>query len=393
MPKLPEDNFTSVPPLPPDPMPEAHSRDISRRTMLEYFHVPSAGGRFWRIFSSREKMVEGVKTLAWVIPLTLLIWIYAVREQVVQPLSPNVTNVVVDFSSSDPSYGVQYSGDGQARVNLQLTGPQQSLELVREDLTTINAGHPLGLKIFIPSSMGLGNKQPINIVDSIQSLDLFKNNGVTVQLSQPETLDVDVYKKGQCFPSVQIPASITNVSPDSRFSPTKVAVTGPDSLVQRVASGEIKVVAKLEGYDQLKQPGQYSIPAVPLGFYPPEGTETLGISPNQVNADIVVTASDVDYEITDAIPIYLNTLETTWSRYDVSLTNGDSVANIHVRGPQQAIDSIKSKVFPVKAILDVEPTDAGKDASRALHYELPAGVTVTGEDAAREVAFHLTRRE
>src|SRR5215211_3341785 len=39
----------------------------------------------WSRFASgftRENVVSNLKTLAWVIPLTLLIWIYAEREQV-----------------------------------------------------------------------------------------------------------------------------------------------------------------------------------------------------------------------------------------------------------------------------------------------------------------------
>jgi hypothetical protein len=386
MPKLPNDN-------PSTPLPVSPENEISRRTMLDYFHMPSGSGRFLRIFSSREKMAEGMKTLAWVIPLTLLIWIYAVREQVVQPVSPNVGNVVVNLKSSDPNLFVQYDGIGQPKVNLQLTGPQQSLELVREQLTMVTAGLDLGLTIYVPSNMGVGPRQPVNVVDSIQSLDIFKNNGVTVQLAQPDTLYVDVDKKGHREPSILVPASVTNLAPESRFQPAKVTVVGPESVLHRIDSGELKVCAKLDGYEQLKQPGTHLIPSVPLELVPPQDTDTLRISPDQVTANVVVTASDVTYEIPDAIPVYIQAQETTLNRYDVVLSDSDrSIANLEVKGPQQAIDAIKNKTFAVKANLDVEITDAGKEASRTLRYELPDGVSVSAKDAAREVRFTLNPR-
>jgi len=352
---------------------------ISRRPMLDYFHIPRVRNRFWRFFSSREKMVEGIKTLAWVIPLTLLIWIYAEREQVV---TPNISNVVVNVRSNDATRYVETAGPEKPRISLQLSGPQQALERVRESLG-LN-----GLTIDLGSSMGTGRGQSVNIVNSIQNQELFKSNGVTVQEAQPPQVSVDVDRIARLELPVLVPANITNLSPESRFEPAKVTVSGPSSLLT-----DVKVYAKLDGYDQLKKPGAHVIAGVPLVLSPALPADKVHLLPSQITANVTVLANDVSYLIPYAIPIWVDTPPTTFKNYDLSLTNGDSIANVTVIGSKQGIDAIKDGSFIVKARLEVDPTtDSGKDMSKALKYELPEGVKVDPGTAARTVDFHLTLR-
>ena len=57
----------------------------------------------WHRFASRftrEAVISNLKTLAWVVPLTLLIWIYAEREQVA---SMKDVAVPFDLVSVDPN--------------------------------------------------------------------------------------------------------------------------------------------------------------------------------------------------------------------------------------------------------------------------------------------------
>src|SRR5689334_18283698 len=53
---------------------------------------------------SKEKMVDMFKQLAWVVPLTLLIWIYAEREQIAT--LPNET-IPFQLVSPDPNKTVE----------------------------------------------------------------------------------------------------------------------------------------------------------------------------------------------------------------------------------------------------------------------------------------------
>src|ERR1700722_247047 len=103
------DETSSAPAPAPETLPVKTSP--SRRSALDYYFNPSrASDRFWRMFSSREKTVENLKTLAWVIPITLVVWIYAEREQVVIPNGPNVSNVSVEIVSGDSHRWVEMVG-------------------------------------------------------------------------------------------------------------------------------------------------------------------------------------------------------------------------------------------------------------------------------------------
>jgi hypothetical protein len=126
-----------------------------------------------------------------------------------------------------------------------------------------------------------------------------------------------------------------------------------------------------------------------LDFLPPQ--EKLSKSANQVTANIVVTASEVTYEI-PLIPVYVQT-PATLTGYDVVLSPTDySIAHVQVKGPQQGIDAIKDGSFAVKAVLAVELADAGKAVSRVPVYVLPDGVSVTGDSATKAVSFTLNSR-
>src|SRR5947208_9024563 len=97
--------------------------------------------RWWRTRLTREHLIEGAKNLAWVGPLTLLIWVWAEREQT-QEIGLN--DVPVQVTSSDPSRYIEFAQPVQNKVTLRLKGPQATLDRVRERLTS---GIPRGIEI------------------------------------------------------------------------------------------------------------------------------------------------------------------------------------------------------------------------------------------------------
>src|SRR5580765_6069993 len=82
----------------------------------------------WRRFAAnitRENIVSNLKTLAWVVPLTLLIWIWAEREQV-QPAKD--VAVPFELTSGDPNRVVSLKGAQDSNLVLELAGPQARLQ-------------------------------------------------------------------------------------------------------------------------------------------------------------------------------------------------------------------------------------------------------------------------
>src|SRR5438552_13254555 len=97
---------------------------------------------------TRDNIISNLKTLAWVVPLTLLIWIYAEREQVA-----TTKDVAVPFElvSVDPNVAVTLNRAQDKNLILELQGPQARLQDV---LTKLRGGMlPQGLRIEVPASL------------------------------------------------------------------------------------------------------------------------------------------------------------------------------------------------------------------------------------------------
>src|SRR5690348_958680 len=91
----------------------------------------------WHRFAARftrENIISNLKTLAWVVPLTLLIWIYAEREQVA---SMKDVSVPFELASVDPNVAVSLSRAQDKNLLLELQGPQARLQDV---LTALQRG-------------------------------------------------------------------------------------------------------------------------------------------------------------------------------------------------------------------------------------------------------------
>ena len=385
MAKIPEDNLIDAP-------------SISRRPALDYFTPFSAGGRILRLFSTREKIVEGLKTLAWVIPLTVLIWVYAEREQLVQAKSPNVFSVPVHIYSHDAARDVEPAGDSPVTVNLKLTGTQEAVLRVHDKLTMVPR---TPLMIDIGSSLGISRNQPVNVVDHIQSLDLFKSNGVTVEESQPSELFVNIDALHTEQLKIDLPPGVTNLTPNSRFDPAKVTVSGPATLLRRLDErGLLHVYPDLSAYTQLlTQPGDHVIPGLPLMLS--EKVDKLDrdkvrIDPAEVNATISMIAIDESFDL-ESVPILVLSrpeLFTNDSHYVLELKdNIKTIPNVRVTGPHDEIAKLRNKQFPYAAWIKVSEDDAGAGAeqSQKVTYQLPAGVTPSPEAADFTVEYKVSR--
>src|SRR6185369_2773431 len=98
----------------------------------------------WRRFQqnfTRENVISNAKTLAWVIPLTLLIWIWAEREQVATTKDEPVPFELVN---NDGERSVTLKPPQDRNVILELQGPYARLQDVLNKLRGGNM--PKGLR-------------------------------------------------------------------------------------------------------------------------------------------------------------------------------------------------------------------------------------------------------
>src|SRR5215212_140401 len=144
----------------------------------------------WQRFAARftrENVISNLKTLAWVVPLTLLIWIYAEREQVA---TTKDVAVPFDMVSLDPNVAIRVRSPSDQNLILELQGPQARLQ---EVLSKLRGGLlPQGLKIEVPTTLEKNREHGLDALSLVRNQKIFVDNGVTVLGCQPARLDVIV---------------------------------------------------------------------------------------------------------------------------------------------------------------------------------------------------------
>ena len=132
---------------------------------------------------TREQFVAAIKSLAWVAPLTLLIWIYAEREQL--HTVPSVT-VPIEVVHSDPSRVVTIEEPSDSHLLVTLKGPRGQVEAVQEEFRD----RPIPVPIELERDVDTGE---LTIRAERVGMDRrFTERGVTVSNAQPGALRVRV---------------------------------------------------------------------------------------------------------------------------------------------------------------------------------------------------------
>lgn len=342
--------------------------------------------RWLRGAMTRENFTSMLKTLAWVVPLTVLIWIWAEREQVTR--EPGVP-IPIDVTSGDPArVVVRLLRPADKMIMADLDGPRSRVESVRASVA--RSGRPSALEIQVDPKLTPGQSHDLSTVAVIANNPTLVRNGVTVANAQPPilTVFVDVYEELEL--PVRPPASLTNLVAQPIFEPAKVKLRAPRQAIRE--AGTLIAEADLAGFDELRTPGVHELPAVRV-FVPGLDSEHFTITPSTVKATLEVRQSDISYTI-PSVAIYAFGPSYLLKQYRVD--SPDNLTNVTVIGPPAQIELLKQANFEpkLKAALEVSRDDGvGTIRTRTLRfYDLPEGVRVSAEDARRTVDFKLLER-
>jgi hypothetical protein len=334
--------------------------------------------RFRKGFT-RENLISTMKTLAWVIPLTLLIWVYAEREQLAT--DPDVT-IAIAVKSTDPSRIVTLVRPVEGLITCTLQGPRSRLDLVRELLQPHNNAPPITVEI--DNATPLGPSIPIPLLQKIENNPKFKNNGVSVIRCSPEDILVSVDRLEEREATVVAPANIPSLE-SATFAPATVRVRGPHQLLETLsANGHLTVTADIAALPELKTPGKHTVNNVQLL---PDQNLTISNAPLQ--AVLTVKEPDVEYEVKD-LPVLIEGPGTLFNRYRI---NYDTILpSVKVSGPPAQIEKLKSgEIHPV-AKLRISTEDIKNPKPLPLQIEdLPPGVSVSPSENP-EATFSVVDR-
>ncbi|MGA3068029.1 MAG: hypothetical protein ABSF29_14385 [Tepidisphaeraceae bacterium] len=365
--------------LPPDSTPPKRHRPV----IVDYYARRAAEEvhRFQEGFT-RENIISFLKTLVWVIPLTLLIWVYAEQEQ--QITQTNIS-ASITVKSTDPSRTVTLSADEKV-ILLDLYGPRSSIDRVQDFLATTAP-----LNIDIDQSLPLGEHDDIQTLPRIENDPRFKNLGITVVKASPEYLKVFVDRLETIEIPVEAPPGLLTVQ-NAIFTPPTVKITGPSQALDHMKqeNGHLSAVADIANLPILNAPGQH--PPIAVSLIPPDSSDGVTLSTQTVQATLTVKESDVIGTVTN-LSISLLGPETVLDKYNFSFDPPIYPAVKLIGPPDKIAQLVNEQGRKPIAALEILSDDDAKDSGpkKLSILDLPDGVRVApGEDT--EVSVTVTAR-
>lgn len=344
----------------------------------------------WSRFSggfTRENVTSHLKTLAWVVPLTLLIWIWAEREQVA---TRKDAAVPFELVNSDParSATLKPPQDRDKNLVLELQGPQGRLQELLDKLS--GGPNPKGLSIEVPPNLETNREHLLDALSLVRAQRDFAQHGITVMGVQPSRLQIIVDRLEERDARIVRPPQATNL--DVTFEPATVRVRGPQSILSKL---DPVVYADLPD-DKTRSPGPIDISNVALRR-PPELEDarvTIVVPPavhargevRRADKRLLIPSMPITTDLTDGLG---EKYKVVWERPSVPV-----LSNVTVVGPPEIIDLMERPNFQPqpglpKARLIVTQQDVGERRTKAVKYDLPDKVSVVEEDRNRTVEFRL----
>jgi YbbR domain-containing protein len=343
---------------------------------LNYYSraVASEMRRFRNGFT-RENVTGFLKNMAWTIPITILIWVYAEREQEV--LETDQT-IAIEVTSKDHSKVVSLA-PGEKAIMCDLKGPRSNVDRFKASLST---SEPITIDL---DTHNLPNQEePILTLENLKENPRFKEAGVTIEKCTPPTLTVFVDTVETRQLPVQAPANIPGLK-NATFNPPTVSVTGPSRVLEQMAH----VTADIGSLPSLNQPGPHAAEKVSLVA---DAISSLTYSPAQVDATLTVEEKDVVYTCKN-VPVWFDIQPTTADQFAIQVVNnGGFVPKVEVIGPPEQIARLRrGDVAAPRAVLEIGPDNVRNTNPVPLRIEgLPDGVRLNGPNP--EISFTATPR-
>ena len=336
-------------------------------------------------FPGSEKLIDIFKTLAWVAPLTILIWIYAEREQA--RTEPNVS-IPIEVRTTDGSRIITLKAPADRNVTATLSGPRTLVDRVMHELQSGNPDQ--ALRIYVDPKLPRGESS-LETSRYIVNNPLFTRQGISVTQIVPATLQVDLDDFEIQSLDVKQPPNIANVQ-EVRFIPSKINVRAPGRVFKETDPSKLFVIADFSKLTSLNQPGPHEVSGVPV-FTAFKG-EQITVEPQTITVSFEVKKPEAEMDL-ESIAIFADAPLPIHNGYRLDF-KPLTVPRIHVVGPQDQIDQLKNNEFKPKAHLDLTPEDidqaGGAARKKRLYFTLPKDVRVVSEPEAYTVDFTLTER-
>lgn len=380
-----------TPVRPVSPAPKAEAGREYRRSRWKSFRGRL---RSWaRGTFSRESLVSSVKSLLWVVPLTVLIWVYAEREQVVKQSNQGFT---VEVHSTDPSRVVTLLSPAGGLMHADLMGPQGGIDEVRKWLES----GPVSLDIDHNFTPNADHPIPADVLNNQPRL---KQAGVSISNFLPTELLVHVDAIAE-RDGVKVAASqedLKKLAAPPVFTPDRVRITAPQAVLDeaearaRAAGQELVVYADLRQFKEMAQEGKHTLSAVPLAPSMRMEGPNVKISPATVSAQIDVRRNEKELTL-DNVPVWAAYPPVANAEKFRADKYSEVLRNVVVVGPPDEIEQFRQQILTQgtpPAYFFVQGSDlinTAGDHSAPLYFQLPPGIKP--KDPNQKITFSVVPR-
>lgn len=364
--------------------PAPRRRPAPRRGVRLWLDVIASEWRLARKNLTAAHLRSFGRSLMWVIPLTVLIWVYAERNETFT--QPNVT-ARIQVSQNDPNLVVTVTNPPDQNIVLTLTGPNGGVKNVMAALVPTK---PITID---PGALTPGPNN-VKMMDQIQNNPLFVSQGVTVEEVSPAQLSMNVDTlRSESF-TVVAPDNL-NLESAPTFAPSTVIVRAPSLLLEQIdagSNGHPTIVADLANLDILNTPGDHTVNGVSL-IKPWPDNPNVTVLPATVSAKLKVKSADVEW-VVPKMAIFVTMPYRDSNLYTVHLdTDTPFMANVNVKGPPAAMKQMQDPNYSgLWGQIIIDNAHSGVHGEAEVIYNLPPGVVCTDDEAHRTVGYTVVDR-
>jgi len=327
-----------------------------------------------------------VRLILLVTLVALLVWVYAEGESL---RADTITVDVELVGGSDelfvmPEPGERWTG----RVTVQLRGSTASLDRLRDRL-----GSPVKLTATAGELPREPGSHRVDLRDALRRDETFRGAGVSMEMVEPEAVEVRVQALDHREVVVQVEAPSVQLAGPAKSDPARVRVSIPAALAETldepVRARAVVGALRLEQGEGLV-PGQgATVPGVPVTLEPSwlAGTPGLVVEPESVDVTLTISSGRSEYTIR-SMPVRVVVPGVSSGRLAVEVPDDDQfLVDVTLAGPSPAIDRLRRGVRePPMAIVVLE---ADRLAAISEPVELQLAPRLTGLPAGVEVATEL----
>ncbi len=334
--------------------------------------MPKSVEQFRSFLRSRHHVMSMLKTLALVVPLTILIWIYAERAQTAK----DQIMVDLDVWINNPDLFATVIEPNGAPIAIELEGPRAKIQVLKTQLER-------RIRVQLNGTFQPDTEPSLSATALLNDYPEIRQSGVTVTMASPSTVKIHVDPRVKRMVPLLLPQNLPVAISSYSISPPSVEVQAPKRVWEKLfPTPQSGIKLDLSNFmERINTPGQHKLENVPLAIPREPG---VIVSPSRANeVRLEVSAQEVEYVIR-TIPVVIQQPLPTVNKWIVT-TKEKTVTNLSVRGPAAEIRKIESidgkppEITPT-AVLKLTNDDRAKtDEIRAVSIDgLPAGVTPSG---------------